>query len=238
MLMTVDVCPSPALYPYYEKEGDIVIVADIFRASTTICAMLQNGASAVIPVADIAEAQRYKSEGYWVGAERNARKCDFADGGNSPFDYPREKVEGKEVVFTTTNGTQAIEKARNCRQLFVGAFSNLQVLTEKCLSIGGRVVVICAGWQNKINIEDMLFGGAFAERLSEKSEITIDSDAVRIALELWRKAKNNPLGYVKDSDHYRRLVANGADGDVPYCLQSDTVHFVPCLDKADGKLKI
>jgi len=55
---------------------------------------------------------------------------------------------------------------------------------------------------------------------------------------LWRKAKNNPLGYVKDSDHYRRLVANGADGDVPYCLQSDTVHFVPCLDKVDGKLKI
>jgi len=61
--------------------------------------MLQNGASAVIPVADIAEAQRYKSEGYWVGAERNARKCDFADGGNSPFDYPREKVEGERSRF-------------------------------------------------------------------------------------------------------------------------------------------
>lgn len=238
MLMTVDICPSPALYPYYEKEDDVVIVADIFRASTTICAMLQNGASAVIPVADIAEAQRYKSDGYWVGAERNARKCDFADGGNSPFDYPREKVEGKEVVFTTTNGTQAIEKARNCGQLFVGAFSNLEVLTEKCLSIGGRSVVICAGWQNKINIEDMLFGGAFAEGLSEKGGITIDSDAVRIALELWQKAKNNPLEYVKDTDHYRRLVANGADGDAAYCLHLDTVHFAPYFDKVDGKLKI
>jgi len=238
MLMTVDICPSPVLYPYYEKECDTVIVADIFRATTTICAMLQNGVSAVIPVADIAEAQRYKSYGYWVGAERNARKCDFADGGNSPFDYPREKVEGKEVVFTTTNGTQAIDKARNCRQLFVGAFSNLQVLTEKCSSIGGRVVVICAGWQNKINIEDLLFGGVFVERLSEKREITIDSDAVRIALELWRKAKNNPLEYVRDTDHYRRLVANGADGDAAYCLQPDTVHFVPFFDKADGKLKI
>jgi len=98
--MILNICLSPALYPFYKKENDTVIVVDIFRACTTICTAFANGASAIIPVADIEEAKRYKSQGYPVGAERNTQKCDFADFGNSPFDYTREKVEGKEIVFT------------------------------------------------------------------------------------------------------------------------------------------
>lgn len=236
--MILDLCPCPALYPYYQKEEDTVIVVDAFRASATICAAFGGGVSSVIPVASIEEAKRYKSEGFLVGAERNARKCDFADFGNSPFDYTPEKVSGKELVFTTTNGTQAIQSAKGCRQLFIGTFSNIDVLLKTSLRSSGRVVILCAGWQNRINIEDMLFGGAFAEKLSEKEELTIGSDSVRIALALWQLAKNNPLEYLKKSDHYARLIANGAVTDAPYCLQMNTVPIVPCYDKQEGKLKV
>lgn len=236
--MILDLCPCPALYPYYQKEDDTVIVVDAFRASATICAAFAGGVSAVIPVASIEEAKRYKSEGFLVGAERNARKCDFADFGNSPFDYIPERVSGKEVVFTTTNGTQAIQAAKGCRQLFIGTFSNIDAVLEASLRSVERVVILCAGWENRINIEDTLFGGAFAEKLAEKDELIIGSDSIRIALELWQQAKENPLEYVKNSDHYARLIANAAVSDAPYCLQMNTVSMVPCYDNCEGKLKV
>lgn len=234
--MILDLCPCPALYPYYQKEGDTVIMVDAFRASATICTMLHNGATAVIPVAGREEAKQYKSEGFLVGAERNTRKCDFADFGNSPFDYTPERVSGKEVVFTTTNGTQAIQSARGCRHLFVGTFSNIDAVLEASLRSSERVVILCAGWNNRVNIEDTLFGGAFAEKLSERTNPVFGSDAIRIAWILWQQAKNNPLEYVKKTDHYRRLVENGVESDAAYCLQMNTVLVVPYYDKSEKKI--
>ncbi|MDD4631016.1 MAG: 2-phosphosulfolactate phosphatase [Proteiniphilum sp.] len=236
--MILDLCPSPVLYPHYKKENDTVVVVDVFRASATMCAMLHNGAAAVIPVADIEEARRYKQEGFLVGAERKTRKCDFADFGNSPFDYIREIVTGKEVVFTTTNGTMAIEMGRDSKHLFIGTFSNIDALADRCMNSSDRIVIICAGWNSRINMEDTLFGGAFAEHLLKKNEVIFGSDAIRIALTLWQQAKGNPQGYLRQSDHYQRLIDNGAEGDVAYCLQKNTVSVVPCYHKEDNKLRI
>ncbi len=236
--MILDLCPCPALYPYYQEEGDTVIVIDAFRASATICAAFVSGAAAVIPVASIEEAQQYKLQGFLVGAERNARKCDFADFGNSPFDYTPDKISGKELVFTTTNGTQAIQAAKDCRHLFIGTFSNIDAVLEASLRLAERTVILCAGWENRINIEDTLFGGAFAEKLSEKGKLTIGSDSVRIALSLWQQSKNNLLEYLKESDHYARLVANGAVGDAPYCLEINAAPVVPIYNKQEGKLRM
>ena len=81
--MILDLCPSPALYKYYKSENDTVIVVDVFRASATMCTMLNNGATAIIPVSDSETAREFKSKGYLVGAERNTKRCDFADFGNS-----------------------------------------------------------------------------------------------------------------------------------------------------------
>lgn len=236
--MLLDLCPSPVLYPYYQQEGDTVIVVDTFRASATLCAAFASGASSVISVASIEEAKQYKSKGFLVGAERNARKCDFADFGNSPYDYTADKVSGKELVFTTTNGTQAIQAAKDCRHLFIGTFTNIDAVLEASLRLSERTVILCAGWENKINIEDTLFGGAFAEKLSEKGKLTIGSDSVRIALSLWQQSKNNLLEYLKESDHYARLIANGAASDAPYCLQMNTVSVVPTYNKQEDKLRM
>ncbi|MDD3624280.1 MAG: 2-phosphosulfolactate phosphatase [Proteiniphilum sp.] len=235
--MILDICPSPALYPYYQQENDTVIVVDIFRASTTICHMLHNGATAVIPVADIDEAKRYKEKGYLVGAERNTRKCDFADCGNSPFDYTAERVKGREVVFTTTNGTMAIKQSEDARELLIGSFSNIGALISHCIERSEHIVVLCAGWNNRINMEDMLFGGAFFERLSSRRRVSFGSDSVRIAQLLWQLAKKDLLTFLQESDHYPRLVANSAVGDVAYCLNSDTLSVVPLYHPADKKIR-
>lgn len=238
-IMEVDICLSPALYPYYKKENDIVIVVDIFRASTTICAMLSNGASSVIPVASIEEAKQYKSKGYIVGGERNAKKLEFADFGNSPFDYKKDIVNNNDIVFTTTNGTQAINAAAGCKTLFIGAFSNIDILSRECFTLGrSRIVVLCAGWKNKINAEDTLFAGAFTEKLSKLGEITYGSDSVRIAIEMWDKAKNDPIEFLKTSEHYKRLINNGAEGDIAYCFKENSTPIVPYYCATENKLRI
>ncbi|NDV68469.1 2-phosphosulfolactate phosphatase [Dysgonomonas sp. 25] len=234
--MTVDVCFSPALYPYYAGDADkVVVVTDIFRASTTMCAALNNGASSVIPVASIEEAKAYKEKGYLVGAERNVKRCDFADFGNSPFDYTPEKVGEKDIVFTTTNGTQAIEQAKDASELIIGAFVNIRATLDFCLEQGKDVIILCAGWNNRFNMEDTLFGGALAAVLKFKGWQSA-SDASLIAMQMWREAKNDIRKYVGQSEHIKRLESNGLLKDADYCLTLDAIDIVPVYDKANKKL--
>lgn len=242
--MTLDLCPSPALYPYYKNDNDTVIVVDVFRASSTMCAMLNNGASSIIPVASIEEAEMYKAKGYLVGAERKTRKCDFADFGNSPFDYTREIVENREVVFTTTNGTMAIEAAKDCKELIIGAFTNIDAVAEHCIKQNGRVVVLAAGWNNKVSIEDTLFAGSLAETLLSKmskstdEELQFGSDSIKMIFELWLKVKTNLVEFIEKSDHYKRLIDNGAVGDAEYCITPNSVSVVPVYNKESKKLTL
>lgn len=234
--MKLDLCPSPALYQHYKSENDTVVVVDVFRASATMCMMLNNGASAIIPVSNSELAKKYKSKGYLVGAERNTKRCEFADFGNSPFDYSPEKVSEKEIVFTTTNGTRAIDVASDSKELLIGTFPNIDAVVNKCLSSAERVVILCAGWNNRINIEDTLFGGAFAEKLLEKANIKFDSDSIRMTYELWLRVKDNLDEYLKASDHYQRLVNNSAVGDINFCITQNSISIVPVYNKTDKKI--
>lgn len=237
--MKVEICFTPALYPHY-SDGDsdkIVVVVDIFRATTTMCAALNNGARAIIPVASIEEAQAYKAKGYLVGAERNVKRCDFADFGNSPFDYTEDKVGGKEVVFTTTNGTQAIEMASAAGTLIIGTFSNIDAVADFCVGKQKDVIVLCAGWNNRFNIEDSLFGGALAKRLIDKG-YTSASDATQVALSMWSEAKPDIRSYIDRTEYIKRLEANNLQDSVGYCLTEDTVNLVPVYNRETKKITI
>lgn len=236
--MKIDVCFSPALYPYYSESNDkIVVIVDIFRATTTMCAAFKNGAKAIISVASIEEAQAYKSKGYLVGAERNVKRCDFADFGNSPFEYTEEKVLDKEVVFTTTNGTQAINIAKESELLVIGAFSNIDAITQFCSDNQKDVMILCAGWNNRFNIEDTLFAGALASKLLKKNYIST-SDATQIALDMWEKAQSDIEGYIGRTEHIKRLTANNLQDSVGYCLTENTVNLVPIYNKETGKITV
>lgn len=231
--MKIEVCHSPALYPFYENREAVVVVVDIFRATTTICTALANGANAILPVASIEEAQGLKSKGYLVGAERNVLRCDFADFGNSPFDYTTEAVGGREVVFTTTNGTQAIEAAADAHALIIGAFINLRSVVDFCVKEQRDVVILCSGWNNRFNFEDTLFAGALVSALKE-SGFDISSDGAVSALMLWEMSKEHPLKYIEQTEHYARLKTHHLDQQVDYCLTLNVLSILPIL--VDGKL--
>ena len=130
----------------------------------------------------------------------------------------------------------AIKQGADARKLLIGCFSNLDALAHYCIKEGERVVVLCAGWNNRLNLEDTLYGGALLERLLSKGNVEVGSDAARLGQLLWKEAESNPLEFLKKSDHYPRLIANHAESDAAYCLESNTVSLVPYLDKGSGKI--
>ena len=234
--MKIDVCFAPSLYPHYATNNNlIVIVADIFRATTTICTALQNGASAVIPVRSVEEAKKYKEKGYLVGGERNVKKIEFGDFGNSPSEYTTEKIKGKEIAFSTTNGTRAIDEAVDCDTLIIGSFSNLSAIAGYCALQKKDVLVLCAGWKEKFNIEDSLFGGALVEKLSAKG-YNISFDAAQISLSMWKEAKSDVWAYIQRSEHIKRLEEHGLLEVAKYCLTVDTAHVLPVYDKETKRI--
>lgn len=227
----VSVCFSPALYPFYAEQDTMVVIVDIFRATTSICSAFYNGAKSVRTVASVQEAKILKSQGYLVAAERNVKKCDFADFGNSPFDFTAEKVADKEIIFTTTNGTQAVEIALDADEIIIGAFSNIESLFYYCLNSKKNVLILCSGWNNRFCIEDTLFAAALTEKLLATNQFEYKSDAVKVTLDLWSVAKKNLKTYICDSEHYGRLKNNGLENSVDYCLTENTTPLVPKFDK-------
>lgn len=227
----VTVCISPALYPFYAQKETIVIIVDIFRATTSMCAAFNNGARSIRTVATVEEAIHYKEKGHLVAAERNVKKCDFADFGNSPFDFTHEKVAVKEIIFTTTNGTRAIEMALDADEILIGAFSNITTLTNHCNSKKKNVLILCSGWNNRFCLEDTLFAGALTEKLIKTGKFCSDSDATLAALELWKIAQPDLLNYICSTEHYERLKSNGLENSVEYCLTEDTTPVLPVYNK-------
>lgn len=227
----VDICFSPALYPFYGRDEErCVVVVDVFRATTCMCAAFHSGVSGIVPVDNIDEAKRMKAQGHIVAAERNVEKCSFADLGNSPFGYMQEGFRGRKIVMTTTNGTQALRRARGARLLLAGAFVNLSRVANFCTGCGLDVLVFCAGWNNKINAEDTLFAGALAERLLQSGRFVPASDAVDMALTFWKTARTDIKSFLQGSEHLLRLLAHGLGDDIDYCLSLDAAPSLPVYD--------
>lgn len=108
----LEVAFSPDLYPFYRNDDAIVVVIDVFRATSAMCTAFENGIKSMIPVEHIEQAIEYKKQGYLVAAERKGEVVEGFQLGNSPFHYMDEKLKGETTVITTTNGTRAIEVSK------------------------------------------------------------------------------------------------------------------------------
>jgi 2-phosphosulfolactate phosphatase len=148
----LEVCFSPAIFKRFENKDAIVVIIDVLRASSAICTAFSNGALTIIPVAEIQEAQEYKNKGYLVAAERDGFVLDFADFGNSPFNFTREKVRGKTIVYSTTNGTRTINLASSSFLTVIGTFINISTLADWLMKQDHDVILFCAGWKDKFNL--------------------------------------------------------------------------------------
>ncbi len=181
----------------------------------------------MIPVAGLDEAFRYKQLGYLVAAERNAIKQEGFDFGNSPFHYMDPTIKGKTIVISTTNGTQAIEAAKDASVIAIGSFLNIAALAEWIKPQGRDVIILCAGWKNKFNMEDSLFAGALAGLLMADRAFTTLCDSTITAGYLYERAEKDLYGFLEHSSHRSRLKNLNLEEDIRYCLTFNTMDTIP-----------
>ena len=224
----IEVCLTPALLHLYDFKESIVVVIDIFRATSSICYGIENGAEAIIPVATVEACESYRHSEFLLAAERNGEVVAGFDFGNSPFSYIKDKVHGKTVVLTTTNGTHAINVSRGASKIVIGSFLNLGALCDWLKTQPNDVLLLCSGWKDKVNLEDTLFAGGVVHNLMNE-DYQLDDSGIA-AEDLYRIAKNDLNAYLKKTSHSERLKKLGIEEDIAFCLKVDITTSIPVLD--------
>jgi 2-phosphosulfolactate phosphatase len=227
---------SPALLHLYDLSNSVVVIIDVFRATSTIASALYNGAKCVIPVDSVPKAiEISKSIGGIAAGERDGMIAEGLQHGNSPLEYGRDFIENKTLVLTTTNGTRLLQMAldKNADTIVSGSFPNLSAVTDFLIAEKKNVVLGCAGWKDRFNLEDTLFAGAVINRIAK--HFTIHCDSSLMAETMYANTKNDLAGYAPKLTHYHRLVDRfGLIEDIKFCLTPDVANVLPVY--AEGKL--
>jgi 2-phosphosulfolactate phosphatase len=228
---------SPALLHLYDVNNTLVVVIDVLRATSTIATALYNGAKEVIPVDSVQRCIQLGKELACVTAgERDGQIAPGLQYGNSSFEYPREFIEGKTLVLTTTNGTRLLHMAlsKGATEIVTGSFLNLSAVCEHLKEVNKNVILACAGWKDRVNMEDTMFAGAVVSMVEEYFSINCDSS--RIAETLYKKGRTDMYEFMKknDASHYHRLTNFGLERDIRHCLTADLANVLP--EYVNGKL--
>lgn len=233
---TLNTSLSPALLHLYDLSNSVVVIIDVFRATSTIASALYNGAKCVIPVDSVPKAiEISRSIGGIAAGERDGMIAEGLQHGNSPLEYSREFIENQTLVLTTTNGTRLLQMAldKGADTIISGSFPNLSAVCDYLTAEKKNVVLGCAGWKDRFNLEDTLFAGAVISRL--KKDFTIHCDSSLMAESMYRKHKNNLAGFAPKLTHYHRLVERfGLIEDIKFCLTADLANVLPLYK--EGKL--
>ncbi len=230
---------SPALLNLYDISNATVVIIDVLRATSTIATALYNGAKAVIPVDSVSRCIEIGKQIHGITAgERDGKVAEGLIHGNSPFEYPREFIEGKTLVLTTTNGTRLLQMAldKGAKEIITGSFPNLSAVCDHLAEKKQNVILGCAAWKDRVNMEDMLFAGAVISNISKHFSINCDSS--HLAETIYKKAEKDLFGFMKknEASHYHRLMGFGLEKDIRYCLTADGANVLPIYD--NGKLVV
>ena len=228
---------SPALVHLYDLSNSIIVIIDVLRATSTIATALYNGARCVIPVDSVSRCLELgkQIDGITAG-ERDGKIAEGLEYGNSPFEYPRDFIEGKTLVLTTTNGTRLLHMAleKGAKEIVTGSFPNLSAVCDHLIGMKRNVILGCAAWKDRVNMEDSLFAGAVISRVRKHFDINCDSS--HMAEAMYEKGKEDLFSFLKNNNasHYHRLMNFGLEKDIRYCLTADGANVLPVY--SDGKL--
>jgi 2-phosphosulfolactate phosphatase len=226
-MRTIDVCLSPDLMHLYPVIDHAVVVVDILRATSCMTTAFAHGIDTIAPFSKLEDCLAMKVNGFYTAGERDGKKVDGFDFGNSPFEYQDPKLKGSKIAFTTTNGTQAIVKSLGASEIIIGSFLNLTAVANHLRTLPQNILVVCAGWKGKFNLEDTLFAGALVEKL--KDEVFPACDSPLAAQALYNQAKGNMVEFLSNSSHVKRLAKLNIHKDITFCLTEDIYSVVPIL---------
>ena len=250
MTRSIEVLFSPAessALAHRDLGRTACVVLDILRATTSMMTALANGAEAIIPAAEIPEALAIKEERPEVllAGERNGLRIradqtggiDF-DFGNSPREFLPEKVRGKTIVMTTTNGTRALRACAHAETVLIGSFLNLRAIVNWIRrELPPHLILVCSGTHSQAALEDTLAAGALCERLWPYYASGQVADSAEIARRIYPLLQSDLVGAMKHSRNGQRLLNHPElRGDVYFCVQRETLSFVAGL-QTDGTLR-
>lgn len=222
--------------------GKIAVVIDVLRATSVITTALENGAREVVPVKTIEEARNLYAQcdapTTLLGGERNAVKIDGFNLGNSPLEYKKKTVEGKALILTTTNGTNAINNVKGADEVVLACFRNAEAVvrhlieTSQC-GVSTNIIIVCAGTEGRFSLDDGLCAGMLIESLKQRTEVECD-DLGLLLHHYYVENQCNLMGALSGCHHLKRLFALGFYDDIKFCLEPNCVQTVPVVK--DGKI--
>lgn len=240
--MKIDVIISADNIRSEDLENKVVVVIDMLRATSVITTALANGAKQVFPILTVEEAfDKSKKlldlgEEIILGGERRAIKIEGFDLSNSPLEYTNDKVSGKTIILSTTNGTRAINLSLKAEEIIIGSILNARAVALELKNINKDVVFINAGTNGEFSMDDFICSGYMISLLSEVSTSDL-SDIAKTAKYIYEK-NTNLIDYIKEARHYNVLKTLNLMSDLEYCCKKDILNVVPKVDKKYKNIKI
>ncbi len=237
--MKLNVFLSPIIIDELYFTSKTTVVIDVLRATSTIITAIDNGAKEIVPVASVEFAVKVSGGMFGgqtlLGGERNTKKIEGFALGNSPFEYSKEVVDGKSIVFYTTNGTKAIAKAKYSENLFACSFLNITAIANHLISLNTDVDLICSGRNNYLSLEDTVCAGMLISKLQKHYDNIDINDSAKVSLVLYEKYSDDIPAVLQASDHGEILIKNGFEKDLEYCSKIDMFDTIPYY--SNGVLK-
>jgi 2-phosphosulfolactate phosphatase len=231
---SIAVCLSPELARLQDFRDKVAVVVDILRATTTVITALDHGVKSILPVKSVEECRDFQQKGYIGAAERGGKIVEGFRLGNSPFDYMTPDLAGKKIVFTTTNGTKTIYAIEGAFKIIFGAFVNFNAVAGTLKELNKDVVIVCAGWEDEINLEDTVFAGALVDRMAPA--FFSSGDPAIMAHKLYLQSEGKLSFFLEDSSHIRRLRKLDSQKDIDFCLTFDRYRCVP--EMVNGEISL
>ena len=238
--MKINVVLSPTNVDELHFSGKVTVVVDVLRATTSIIAALINGAKEIVPVSSVEFAMKASSNMFGgqtlICGERNAKKIDGFNLGNSPLEFTNDVIGGKSLVFFTTNGTKAIVKAKYSDEVIIASFLNLSAVAKYLVELNRPFEILCAGRNNSFCLEDTVFAGKLISEISTLLPDVELSDSGLASVSIAKTFGKNLKKMFAQSEHGKFLIENGFEEDLKYCAKLNSTEDIPVF--ASNVIKI
>jgi 2-phosphosulfolactate phosphatase len=228
--MKVDIIISADDIAESKIKDKIVVIIDMFRATSVIVTALNNGCKAVIPYLTIEEtlenANKLNRDHYILGGERRAIKIKGFDLSNSPLEYTKEVIKNKIVLITTTNGTRTLTKSSSAKMVLIGAMINGEAVAKRLCNVKDDVVIINAGTNGNFSMDDFICSGYIINEILNCDKDIELTDIAKTANMIY-KENTDIISYVKNATHYSVMRSLKLDYDIEYCIKKSIIDIVP-----------
>ena len=215
----LSVCLSPKLFECYNTENNIIVIIDLFRATSVISTAFESGISKIIPVTSLEDALKFKNKkNHILAAERNTKLVEGFNYGNSPYHYMKKNIIGKTLVLTTTNGTKAINLAKG-NKIITASYINFHSVVDYLESYDNDVTILCSGWKNFLNLEDTILAGHISLVLMKNGLFSSDCESVQISKQIYLNSRNDVLEFLSNSAYRKRNNSEELIRDTEFCLK-------------------